>query len=413
MFHARTVSWLVALLVCVSAWVYVLRVPSSPGTTQASGHVMDHSAHAAGPSPIITTAFDAAGVLYAVEASGSQVLLRTSSDKGRSFSDPVAVTPQPEALDANGEARPKVVIGRNGEVLVSWTRKGEALYTGDIRFARSIDGGRTFSAPVTVNDDGLPIGHRFDSLGVAPDGTVVLVWIDKRDLERATAANEAYAGAALYVATSLDGGATFSANRKLKDHSCECCRIAVAFDEDSAPVMFWRDVLPGGIRDHVVGRLTAEGTMAPVRVSRENWQIEACPHQGPALAISAAGRYHFAWFTGAESTGDAVFYAHSDDRGVTVSTPRRLDSGDLAGHPSLVLAGGRVWLAWKEWRDDNRTAVMVMSSADDGETWSTPREMADAPGTSDRPFLIAHADTAYLSWTDPVHGLRVVPVPAR
>src|SRR5690606_40475909 len=124
----------------------------------------------------------------------------------RTYSEPVTVAAG-EAIDANGEARPKVAIGPGGEVLVSWTRRGQALYTGDIRFARSTDGGRTFSEPVTINDDGLPIGHRFDSLGVAPDGTVVLAWIDKRDLERATAAGESYAGAAVYVAVSRDAGA--------------------------------------------------------------------------------------------------------------------------------------------------------------------------------------------------------------
>jgi hypothetical protein len=296
-------------------------------------------------------------------------------------------------------------------VLVSWTRKGEALYTGDIRFARSVDGGRTFSTPVTINDDGLAIGHRFDSLGVAPDGTVWLAWIDKRDLERATKLGEVYAGAAIYTATSTDGGATFSANRRVSDHSCECCRIGMAFEADATPVLFWRHVLPGGIRDHVVVRLAlGEAPVSPARVGQENWAIDACPHHGGALAISAAQRYHFAWFTGAESTGEALFYAHSDDRGATTSTPVRLDREDLAGHPSLAIAGGRVWLAWKEWRDDNSTVVMLKDSGDDGTTWSTAREIATAPGNSDRPFLITHRADVVLSWTDAAHGLRVVGV---
>jgi hypothetical protein len=405
-FSARTVSWLLAILAGVVAWVYIIKSPSpaqAPAAVDHNGHV----AHAGLPAPVITTVFDAAGVLYAAEAKDNRVTITKSRDLGQTFSEAVAVTPEPELLDANGEARPKVAIGRGGEVLVSWTKKGEALYTGDIRFSRSTDGGRTFSTPVTVNDDGLEIGHRFDSLGVAPDGTVWLAWIDKRDLERATKAGTAYAGAAVYVASSSDGGATFSANRRVLDHSCECCRIGMAFDADATPVLFWRHVLPGGIRDHVVVRLTNDAPAMPARVGHENWAIEACPHHGGALAISAARRYHFAWFTGAESTGEALFYAHSDDRGATTGTPVRLDREDLAGHPSLAIAGGRVWLAWKEWRGDNRTVVMLMDSRDDGTTWSTVREIATAPGNSDRPFLITHGDDVYLSWTDPSSGLRV------
>jgi hypothetical protein len=415
-FSARTVSWLVAILVGVVAWVYIMKSPppaQAPVTADHSGH-MDHAAHAGATAPIITTTFDATGVLYAAEAKDNRVIVTTSRDLGKTFSDPVVVTPEPESLDANGEARPKITIGHGGEVLVSWTRKGETLYTGDIRFARSVDGGRTFSTPITINDDGLAIGHRFDSLGVAPDGTVWLAWIDKRDLERATKLGDVYGGAAVYAATSTDGGATFSANRRVSDHSCECCRIGMAFEADATPVLFWRHVLPGGIRDHVVVRLAqGDGPVAPARIGHENWAIEACPHHGGALAISAAQRYHFAWFTGAESTGEALFYAHSDDRGATTGAPVRLDRDDLAGHPSLAIAGGRVWLAWKEWRDDNTTVVVLQDSGDDGTTWSTARGIATAPGNSDRPFLITHGDNVFLSWTDSHSGLRVMPVEAR
>ncbi len=419
MFSARTVSWLAAIAIGIGAWVYIVKSPppATPDARAAVDH--SHSAHPAGapatssvgpPVPIITTTFDNNGVLYAAEARGMTVTVSTSRDAGAAFSAPVVLTPEPESPDADGEARPKVVIGQNGEVLVSWTRKGQALHTGDIRFARSTDGGRTFSVPTTINDDGLAVGHRFDSLGVAPDGTVTLAWVDNRDLDRASRTGADYVGAAVYIATSSDGGGTFTANRKVKDHSCECCRLAMAFDADSTPVLFWRDVLPGGIRDHVVVRVTAgDAPVASERVGHENWVTDACPHHGPALAIAPSQRYHFAWFTGAESTGSGVFYAHSDDRGKTTSPPVRLGTGGLAGHPSMVSTRDGLWLAWKEWRDDGGTAVLVMRSQDDGATWSAAREVATAPGSSDRPFLLARGDAVLLSWTDP-RGLRVLPV---
>lgn len=412
-------AWILAIFVGVIAWALFVRwqaaTPASAADASA-GHA-DHASHAdhttaGGVTQIVTTAIADSGMLYAAAAKDDRITVSVSRDFGRTFDPPVMLTAEPESLDANGEARPKVAIGRNGEVLVSWTRKGSALYTGDIRFARSTDGGRTFSTPVTINDDGLPIGHRFDSLGVAPDGTVVLAWIDKRDLERETKAGGTYDGAAIYVATSRDGGATFSANRRAKDHVCECCRIGLAFEADSTPVLLWRDVLPGSIRDHVVMRLSADESAAPAvrRVSFENWAIEACPHHGPALAIAPSRRYHFAWFTGAEPTGNAVFYAHSDDAGVTTSTPVRVGKGEFVGHPSLAAAGGRLWLAWKEWRDDNSTEILAMRSDDDGNTWSAPRRLAASPGNSDRPFLITHGDDVYLSWADAA-GVRVIAVP--
>lgn len=420
MFDARRLSWLLALLVGVMAWVYIMRLPTPmadpvPGAGVEHAHHdhvgHDHAGHGATVSRIVTTAFDGSGVLNAVEALDKRILFSTSQDGGRTFSTPVEVAVESEAIDVNGEARPKVAIGPAGEIFVTWTRKGPALYTGDIRFARSVDGGRTFSTPVTINDDNLPVGHRFDSLAVAPDGTVVIAWIDKRDIEHAAEAGEEYRGAAVYVATSADGGETFTANRKVADHSCECCRIAVAFEDDATPVLFWRHVLPGGIRDHVVARLAGHASVEPTRVDYGGWEIEACPHHGPAMTIApGSGTYHFAWFTGAESTGNAVFYARSTDKGRTIGPAAQVGTGALAGHPSFAVTDRTVWLAWKEWRDDNTTRVMAMSSADDGVTWSAPRELASAGLNSDRPFLITGADGAvYLSWADP-ESVRIVPV---
>ena len=119
------------------------------------------------------------------------------------------VTPVAEPIDANGESRPKVALGPRGEVYVTWTRKGRTMHIGDVRFARSLDG-RRFTAPVTVNDDGLRTGHRFDTLAAARAGASTLAWIDTREQERARRRWEARRWARrLYLAASGDGGRSF------------------------------------------------------------------------------------------------------------------------------------------------------------------------------------------------------------
>src|SRR5215210_247930 len=116
--------------------------------------------------------FDARAQAWRVWIDDDHVLVSTSLDRGKTWRAATRVTPQPETIDANGESRPKIALGRKGEVYVSWTRSGKKPYTGDIRFARSLDGGKTFDAPRTINDDGVETGHRFDALLVAGDGTV-------------------------------------------------------------------------------------------------------------------------------------------------------------------------------------------------------------------------------------------------
>ncbi len=77
----------------------------------------------------------------------------------------------------------------------------------DVMFARSTDGGLTFSAPHRINDD--PINHNkwhwFGTLAVAPNGRIDSVWLDSRN-----AANNI--DSQLFYAYSTDGGVTWSPN---------------------------------------------------------------------------------------------------------------------------------------------------------------------------------------------------------
>src|SRR5205809_3720094 len=61
--------------------------------------------------------------------------------------------------------------------------------TTDVMFARSTDGGLTFSAPLKINDD--PVnpskGHRFGTFSVAPTGRLDAVWYASRNASSKTA----------------------------------------------------------------------------------------------------------------------------------------------------------------------------------------------------------------------------------
>jgi hypothetical protein len=311
------------------------------------------------------------------------------------------VNPVPEKIEAHGEARPKIAVGPGGDVYVSYTRKGEAPYTGDIRFSRRQADG-SFSAPITVNDDGRPIGHRFDTLSVAPSGAVHLFWIDKRDLEAAIRKGDEYEGAALYRAVSTDDGKTFSANEKVKDNVCECCRLAVGWDGE-VPLLVWRDCLTGGVRDHSLIRLDGKEP-AIARASDDGWEISGCPHHGPSVSVGNGGTVHLVWFTGEGKRGKGSFYRRSLRAG-SFTEPVKL-GGAGAVHPYVLSAGSRVWVAWKETAKDGDVAYAIRSS-DAGATWDKPRVVARSRGTSDHPLLVAHRGAAFLSWFSRHEGYRI------
>ncbi len=83
---------------------------------------------------------------------------------------------------------------------------------GDVMFAKSTDGGETWSTPMRINDDpGNNEYQWFGTMSVAPNGRIDAVWLDTRD-----APGSSYQSA-LYYSFSLDQGETWSVNEKISD----------------------------------------------------------------------------------------------------------------------------------------------------------------------------------------------------
>ncbi len=358
------------------------------------------------PSPAVTAAFDEKGRLWRVSAHERHVLVSHSEDSGKSFSQPVKVNTEAEDILGDGENRPKIVV-RKGVVYVSYTQGLAKPMTGHIRFSRSLDDGKTFSQPLTVNDNLEIIGHRFESLGVNDNDQVFIAWLDKRDLSVAAKKGEKYTGLGVYYAVSDNNGVSFRPNVKAADHACECCRVALAMDTNGIPVIAWRHVFGKNTRDHAILRL--DGKSELIRLSHDNWEIDACPHHGPTTSIAQDGVYHFAWFDNAPER-HGLFYAHSSDQGKSFSSP--LNFGNFkaqAGHPHVLSLGKRVLVVWKEF-DGETTSINLMQSQDGGNAWSVPRKIAFTTDTSDHPMLIGDGEKVYLSWNTVKEGFRLIDV---
>jgi len=356
------------------------------------------------PSLAVTVDFDENGRLWLAAISGQHVYVSYSDDHGITRSAPVKVNAEPENILGDGENRPKIIV-REGVIYISYTQGLAKPMTGHIRFSRSLDGGKTFSQPVTVNDNLEIISHRFDVMGVNNRGQIFIAWLDKRDLSAAAKKGEKYAGLGLYYAVSDDEGKSFHPNIKAADHACECCRVAMAMDTDGYPVAVWRHVYDTNIRDHALVRL--DGKMVPVRLSHESWNVAGCPHHGPSLSIAADGVYHATWFSNAPER-QGLFYAYSADRGRTFSAPLNFGNPEAQpAHPYVLSLGSRVYLVWKEFDGEN-TGIFGMRSGDGGKSWSVPEKLADTSDMSDWPLLIGTNNQAYLSWNTKNEGYRLI-----
>lgn len=403
MLHVRF-GKIVALLLLMLTSISV--VSAHEGMHGDHGNVATESAK---QQLAVSVVFDVSGRLWRASARDGYVLVSYSDDRGKIFSNPVKVNSEPESIAADGDNRPKIIVLNTGVIYVSYTQSLAKPYSGNIRFSRSTDSGKSFSEPITVNDNREIISHRFDALGVNERGQVYIAWLDKRGSSAAEKQGQKYTGAAVYYAVSENGGQRFGPNRMAVEHSCECCRIAMAMGQDGIPTIFWRHVYGKSVRDHAMLRL--DGKSQPIRVTYDKWEVDACPHHGPSLAISNASVYHFVWFDNA-SDKNGLFYANSQDGGKTFSSAISFgNNAAQASHPYVLSLGKKAFVVWKEF-DGEKAVVMAMTSEDAGQKWTAPRKIATSAGASDHPLLVTDGKVAYLSWNAAIEGYQVVQINA-
>jgi len=412
--HRKRISLVAAFLMAataVSAEEHATSTAADAGAKPAMKHAPPACAEAR-PDCAMTVfpAFDKKGRLWVAFPVGKTVYVAASANGGKSFAQPVVVATVADTgvIDAHGDARPKIVVLNDGALLVSYTTRPDKQMIGTIFTARSTDGGKSFTPPQAMLADG---GQRFDAWAISPKGRIYAGWLDKTHAQQAKAEGRDFAGSGVAFGWSDDGGMTFKGKLILMDHACECCKMSAALDRDGLPVFAWRQVFEGGVRDHYAAKLSADGaSLSGGRVSDDNWAINSCPHQGPALAIDSAGVWHVAWFTKGKNR-QGLFYAASRDGGKSFSAPEKIgDDGHAPAFVALLAVKDRLYRVWKEF-DGTVTSIPMQMSRDGGKTWSAPRVLATAVDASDNPQLVANKGAGYLSWVSHKEGYRLIPLP--
>jgi hypothetical protein len=401
---------IVALLIwaCVStAWA------------QHAAHGSTAPQRRAPPALALGAAFAPDGVLWVVGLNPARRLfVQHSADAGLVWGAPRLLDIGQDVVSAQGENRPKIAFGPSGQAVITYTQPLSRPYTGEIRMLRSDDGGRSFSAPFTVHRDRQLITHRFESVAFDAQGVLHTVWVDKRDLEalkaRSRGPSVAYRGAAIYRNESRDGGQTFGPDLKVADHSCECCRIALALTSSGGMAAMWRHVFEPNERDHAFATLgggtpshgaAAEGQVpasAPMRATLDRWALDACPHHGPGLAPAAAGGYHAVWF-GIRAGVPAVRYGRLDAQGAPASEVQALPDPS-AEHADISSAGRHVAIVWRSF-DGEATRLRAWVSDDDGRSFRL-RELARSADDNDHPRLVRRGGEVFAVWRN-VKEVRV------
>ena len=405
-------------------WTVLLLLGTGWGAAIAQHHDAHQTSQHASPSapatpckePTLNCARSATpyfapdGSLWVVWAANGVVAVARSADMGKKFESTIEIAKHGSFLDTGPDARPQLVGNQAGDMTIAYAFFKDKQWNAQVNVSTSIDQGRSFSTPVALTTD--PASQRFASLAVDPQGKLFAAWIDKRLVAQAKNAGKKALGGSIAFAWSGDMGKSFSSPTIAQTDSCECCRIGVSLTPQGQPVLIYRAIFNGNVRDHATQLILNETQTAPAeRVARDNWETDSCPHHGPSMAVSAPGTYHAAWFTeGAARNGS--FYARSTDAGHHYSAPQTIGNPKAQpGRPYLLALNETIWMVWKEF-DGKRAAIYLQRSTDDGVSWSRPRQIAETVGYSDHPLLVEKKSLVYLSWLTAAQGYRLIPLDA-
>jgi hypothetical protein len=263
-------------------------------------------------------------IVFSGGSHGGEILFAVSNDGGRSFAAPVNLS---MSRAGDGKGRIDRDTWDNGSLDIAAAPGGQVVatwteYDGRLWVTRSGDGGRSFSRPLLVAGEPPAPPARAPALAIGAAGAVVLAWTTGDD-----------AKADIWVARSVDGGRRFEAPQT----------AAVTAGYSDAPKLAF----------------DARGTLHLVHAESSGGPLE--PSSIRHLTSSDGGR----------SFGPAI----------EISSP--LPTGAVgAAFPVLGIdARGRVVVMWELLHGSPALPVgLAMATSDDGQQFGAPKPI---PGSAD------------------------------
>lgn len=292
-----------------------------------------------------------------------------STDGGKTFSAPARVNSTPQSVRALATSKPRLVVGANGTVHVMWVanRYSDANkpVVLDAHYARSTDGGKTFGKARTLNSDTNRDLHNMDHMGVR--------------------AEHAFHG--------------MTVTRKGEVHT------------------FWidsRDMPQGSDKAAIYGAISRDDGKTFQR-DRLVIKTDVCACCQVTAAAGADGATYLTWRNIFADGSREIVIVKSTDHGKSYSAPVRLiekkwmiDGCPLK--PAAVAIDGKnnIWVTWYTEADQPAGSYLVVST-DDGKTFSAPQAIHSTVKGADHAQVVALPNgEALLAWDARIGETRSV-----
>ncbi|HQE91697.1 MAG TPA: DUF6345 domain-containing protein [Anaerolineae bacterium] len=336
------------------------------------------------PQDYAATAVASTGVIYAVWADGRDyfevmpVYFARSADGGQTWSANIPITTQ---LMINEGGWPAVAASGPLDVHVIWGSMVDDLSR--VLYSNSDDGGETWSVPHPLDKSSEQGGAAEPDVATDGGDHIYAVWVE-------------YNG--LHLAHSGDGGTTWPiASTPIVTTTGRLHTPALAVDATGTLHLAWQEIIPDAEPAVCYARSTDHGVTWTPRHCFDS-PVARLTQSLPDVAVNPLNAHvHVVWEqTSGNETG--IYHALSSDGGDTWGAAQRLSGDNDATWPAVAV--NTTGLAYVVWEQNPDAQEIYYTQSTDGVLWSTPSRVNDFwRGTSHYHPAIAAGDTPHVLWT--------------
>jgi hypothetical protein len=331
-----------------------------------------------------------------VEQSGASATLKFAERRDGSWTPARTVATGKDWFVTDADL-PTVQRLANGTLVGAWYRSTDVQAEAyDTWLAYSTNDGASWSRPFKPYADKTKTQHGFVSLFDQPGGGLGLVWLDAREWELNQDAPDG--GSVMLRSASFDPSWKQTSDQVANLRVCDCCQTSVATTSDGVIVAF-RDRTDAEIRDIHVTRLDAGTWTEPQAVHHDNWEIDSCPVNGPAISARAR-TVAVAWFTAVGAQGHS-YVAFSQDAGRTFGNPIRLDDQVSTGRVDVeLLDDGDAVATWVEFANQQAQLKVRRVSPNGAVSAAQPVQSAADGRAGGFPRMVRQGDELLFVWLE-------------
>jgi len=348
-------------------------------------------------------ASDNSGQLHVVyeghekDLSVKNIFYTKSSDGGMHW------TPAVNISNTSGTpSQPDIAVEQNGAVDVVWADTNTTEASPDIYFARSSDGGTSWSQPRDISNT---LGASVEPVvATGPDSSIQVVWCDLSQGEK---------NKEIYYIFSTDAGRTWGKDplftaEDISNTPGSSIEPAIAVGQDGVVHVAWLDSTPGESHPDIyyVRKENGVWTKSPTNVSHSP---RVSDH--PTIGCGPKGKVYISWLDYSQKpTAPDIWCAISGKDG---HFEKPINVSNTPGVSSMpVLAAdmkGQVVLVWSDTSKTFRNPdIFARISNDCAKDFTRVMDISNTRGFSTRPHVTISGNKVFVIWEEVEDSLGIL-----